>query len=412
VRALDELQNKISPEGASTAGIARSGSGIRAPRPLHVLTLTPFYPSSEDEVRGCFVAETLRAIELCGIKSSVIAVDAIYHPRKHAYRHAPAEWIRYPQLPGNFGLSTAGSFLGVWLLNRVRAIHRRAPIDVIHAHAALPCGHAAAFLSWKLTIPFVITVHGLDVFNNCFENGKAAAWRRAASMGVYKRASNVICISKKIQQMISEETGDTFATSVVYNGTDTEVFAPSSDAGQSQTLLIVGNLLRGKGQEVVLRAMTRLKKSYPSLQCKIIGEGAHREHFESLAKQLCLSDRVHFLGRKTRAEVAAAMRECTVFVLPSRFEGLGCVYLEAMACGKPVIGCHGQGIAEIIEHGVNGWLIPVDGLDELVSGLDFLLTDSRRRQQIGEAARRTIVNGLTLSQQAASSIAIYKQVAR
>ena len=157
------------------------------PSKLHVLTLTPFYPSDGDEVSGCFVAETLQQLKSCGVESSVIAVDSIYHARRRASQQFPAEWIRYPQLPGNFGLASAGPFLGAVLLNRVRQIHSRSPVSVIHAHAALPCGHAAAFLSQRFGIPFVVTIHGLDVFNNCFENGIAAGWRAKIPASVCMR---------------------------------------------------------------------------------------------------------------------------------------------------------------------------------------------------------------------------------
>ncbi len=103
------------------------------------------------------------------------------------------------------------------------------------------------------------------------------------------------------------------------------------------------------------------------------------------------------------------MRRCSVFALPSRNEGLGCVYLEAMSCGKPVIACHGQGIEEVIEHGTNGWLIPVDGLEELVQGLSVLLSSSEVCTRIGTAARQTILEKLTLSHQAQHLARIYRQ---
>jgi glycosyltransferase involved in cell wall biosynthesis len=106
------------------------------------------------------------------------------------------------------------------------------------------------------------------------------------------------------------------------------------------------------------------------------------------------------------------MRTCTVFVLPSRYEGLGCVYLEAMASGKPVIACRGQGIDEVIDHGRNGWLIPIDGLEELVQGLQALLGDAELRARIGRAARQTILDKLTLSHQAQSLMRIYEEAAR
>jgi glycosyltransferase involved in cell wall biosynthesis len=382
------------------------------PAKLHVLTLTPFYPSDGDEVSGCFVAETLRQLNACGVASSVIAVDSIYHARRTSNHEFPAEWIRYPQLPGNFGLSSAGKFLGARLLSRVRQLHRHSPIHVIHAHAALPCGHAAAVLSRRLGIPFVVTIHGLDVFNSCFQKGIAAEWRRNASAKVYESASKVICISGRVQRLLAEGMGSAVASEVVYNGTDPGMFTPGSTQEPTPNILMVGNLLAGKGHELVLRAFARVKDSHPALQCRIIGEGADRERFAGLAKNLGISDQAHFLGRRSRSEVAEAMRNCTIFALPSRYEGLGCVYLEAMASGKGVIACSGQGIDEIIRHGSNGWLIPVDGLEELVQGLQVLLANAELRVRIGQAARQTILDKLTLAHQAESLAKIYQEAAQ
>jgi glycosyltransferase involved in cell wall biosynthesis len=384
------------------------------PAKLHILTLTPFFPSDGDEVSGCFIAESLRQLSEFGVSSSVIAVDSIYHARKKANQNSPAEWIRYPQLPGNFGLSTAGKFLGAVLLSKVQRLHRQSPVHVIHAHAALPCGQAAALISHRLGIPFIVTIHGLDVFNRCFEDGIAAAWRRKASLRVYENARNVICISDKVRQLLTKGKGidAKLHSEVVYNGTDPDLFSPGPVPEQPPTILIVGNLLAGKGQELVLRAFARIKNSHPGLQCRFIGEGADRDRFAALARDLGISDQVHFLGRRSRTDVAEAMRSCTVFLLPSRYEGLGCVYLEAMASGKPVIACRGQGIDEVIDHGNNGWLIPIDGLDELVQGLQALLADSNLRARIGQAARQTILDRLTLSHQARDLARVYEAAAQ
>ncbi len=231
-------------------------------------------------------------------------------------------------------------------------------------------------------------------------------------MRAYESAHKVICISDRVRRLLADGMRATAAAEVVYNGTDTSLFAPGPAQEQVPTILIVGNLLAGKGHELVLRAFDRLKDSYPSLQCEMIGEGADRGRFAALARELGIRDRVHFLGRRSRSEVAEAMRNCTVFALPSRYEGLGCAYLEAMACGKPVIACQGQGIDEIIQHGGNGWLIPVDGLEKLVQGLQVLLGDAALRERIGEAARKTILDSLTLSHQAEKLANIYKDAAQ
>jgi glycosyltransferase involved in cell wall biosynthesis len=79
-----------------------------------------------------------------------------------------------------------------------------------------------------------------------------------------------------------------------------------------------------------------------------------------------------------------------------------------MSCGKPVIGCRGQGIEEVIEHGKNGWLIAVDGLEQLVQGLSALLGSSELCTRIGTAARQTILEKLTLSHQAQQLSMIYR----
>jgi teichuronic acid biosynthesis glycosyltransferase TuaC len=388
---------------------------------LHVLTLTPFYPSCGDEISGCFVAESLQQVQSQGVTSSVIAVDSIYRSARKTSPQFAAEWLRYPQLPGNFGLSTAGNFLGAVLVNKVRQLHRRSPLHLIHAHAALPCGHAAMFLARSIGIPYVVTIHGLDVFNSCFQAGFAARWRRKSSQRVYANAAKVICISEKVRQSLtnadfhsaSSQPVNTqpFKTEVVYNGTDTELFTPATAQTVAPNLLMVGNLLAGKGQELALQAIAAIKDSYPDLRCTIIGEGADRHRFVTLAKDLNISSRVDFLGRRGRREVAEAMRNCSIFVLPSRYEGLGCVYLEAMSCGKPVIACRGQGIDEIISHRINGWLIPVDGLKELIEGLQTLLPNPALRASIGQAARTTIVNDFTLTHQARHLARIYQEAA-
>ena len=103
------------------------------------------------------------------------------------------------------------------------------------------------------------------------------------------------------------------------------------------------------------------------------------------------------------------MRRCTVFALPSRYEGLGCVYLEAMSSGKPVIGCRGQGIAEIIQQGSNGFLVGPDNEKELALALGMLLRDEALRRRVGAAARDTILDRLTLARQAEDLARIYRE---
>jgi len=299
----------------------------------------------------------------------------------------------------------------------------------------LPCGQAASLLAQRLRIPYIITVHGLDVFNTCFLAGSPAEWRKRATIAAYERASMVICVSRKVQKILQDGMREHIRCSVVYNGTDVELFSPAisshrpilpallspemlsseipspDTSGQPRReILIVGNLNASKGQELVLRAVHRIAAAFPHLQCRIVGEGPDRTRLEALARDLGIGQRVSFLGRQSRAAVADAMRRCSVFVLPSSNEGLGCVYLEAMASAKPVIACRGQGIEEIVEHQKNGWLISPNSLDELEQALLTLLRSPELSLQLGESARKTVVSELTLAHQAQQLAAIYREM--
>jgi glycosyltransferase involved in cell wall biosynthesis len=382
-------------------------------RPIHVLTLTPFYPSEHDDAGGCFVSEPLDWLAKYGVMNSVIAVQPFYRGKLRA-RHSgvSARWIRYFSLPGGFGLPTAGAFLFARIVGLVRELQRSQRIDLVHAHAPLPCGHAAMLVSAELGIPFVVSVHGLDAFSTEQVRGKAGEWCRRISQRVYRSSRRVICISERVREQVLEGAGSTCRTSVVYNGVDPEFFSPSKEASSSgPVVLSVGNLIPIKGHEVLIRAVASLASEFPVVSLDIIGDGAERSRLEALTQQLGTVERVRFLGRQSRAQVADAMRRCTLFALPSRYEGLGCVYLEAMSVGKPVIGCRGQGIAEVVQQASNGYLVGVDNERELALVLGMLLRDETRRRNLGVAARDTIIERFTLEHQAKSLSRIYRESA-
>ena len=106
------------------------------------------------------------------------------------------------------------------------------------------------------------------------------------------------------------------------------------------------------------------------------------------------------------------MKQCVLFALPSRYEGLGCVYLEAMATAKPVIACSGQGIDEVIHNGFNGLLVAPDDIAGLANALRQLLQNPALRTALGKEARRGILHGFTLAHQAAQMAEIYQRCAK
>lgn len=393
------------------SGPDRDWAKSRTSTPLHVLTLTPFYASEDDDAAGCFVSEPLDALATVGIENTVLALQPFYR-RKLRVRSSDrtARWFRYFSWPGSAGLPVAGAFAFARIVGRLREMQRAHRIDLIHAHAPLPSGHAAMLLNAELGIPYVVSVHGLDVFSTGQAGGRAAEWSRRLSQRVYRSSRRVICVSEHVREQVLEGMGRSCRTSVVYNGVDPELFSPGSEAASEDPVILgVGNLIQIKGHDLLIRAVGALVSEFPRVSLELIGDGPERGSLRALAQQLQILDRVHFLGRRSRRQVADAMRRCTVFALPSRYEGLGCVYLEAMSVGKPVVGCRGQGIAEIIRHGSNGFLVGPGNEKELVLALAMLLRDDQRRQNLGAAARDTILDRLTLAQQAESLARIYRE---
>lgn len=376
-------------------------------RPLRVLTLTPFYPTAEDESQGSFVAEPLKALEHRGIGHFVIAVRPFY--RGHASRSAGSvlsAWRRYFSLPGNSGLAVSGDFLGLGLARQARLLHSQQPFDLIHAHGALPCGRAAALLSKSLHVPFVVSVHGLDVYGERQAGPFWGEWCRRKSVGVYRAARAVFCVSQKVGDQVGRYPG--INSLVVHNGVDANYFSPGSETSPL-TVLSVGNLIPTKRHNLLLRAFAQARASAGGCRLEIIGDGPELERLKRLASTLGIAGQVRFLGRRDRKAVAEAMRRCSVFALPSSYEGLGCVYLEAMSSGKPAIGCRAQGIEEIIESGKNGMLVSPDSLEELASALETLLTNQDVRARLGAAARATIAQSHTLDHQAAQLAQVYRE---
>jgi glycosyltransferase involved in cell wall biosynthesis len=262
-----------------------------------------------------------------------------------------------------------------------------------------------------LKVPFVVSVHGFDAFFDNQVRGFSGRWCKSIAHEVYRSASRVICISDKVARRVREGAAGPVNNTVIYNGVDTQMFSPPSSEPATTTILSVGNLISIKGHELLLRALAAVLPSYPQISCEIIGDGPEYGRLARLARDCNIAERVSFLGRQTRAQVAEAMRRCAIFALPSRYEGLGCVYLEAMAAERPVIACQGQGIDEIIHHRRNGWLVEPGNLPELINALSILLRDQLLRRRIGEAARRTILRDLTLTHQATELSVLYRECA-
>jgi glycosyltransferase involved in cell wall biosynthesis len=176
-------------------------------------------------------------------------------------------------------------------------------------------------------------------------------------------------------------------------------------------LLSVGYLEERKGHAYVLRALKELRQKGYNLYYKIVGDGSQKRALETLTRELGLDDVVSFEGYKSHSEVWPYFAECDIFVLPSWDEAFGIVYIEALALGKPVIGCEGEGGPEDLKAlGDCIELVKPRDVGSLVSALQRLIENPERRRQMGEIGRRIVEEHFTWERNAADTMRIYRQV--
>jgi glycosyltransferase involved in cell wall biosynthesis len=147
-----------------------------------------------------------------------------------------------------------------------------------------------------------------------------------------------------------------------------------------------GRLAPVKGVEYFVQAMFTVKQTVKNAKFAIVGDGEERERLTALVKKLGLENDVVFLGYRT--DVQNVMSQLDVIVLPSLTEGLPLTPIEAFSVGKPVVATAVDGTPEVVQDGVNGYLISTKNVDELATKLTCLLQDERLRSQFGESAKR------------------------
>ena len=185
-------------------------------------------------------------------------------------------------------------------------------------------------------------------------------------------------------------------------GIDTEHFRPI-DASELRkelgiekrpTIISVGRLVHRKGQDRLVEAMPRIIKELPDAVLVFVGEGPHRKVLDSLVAKNNLHNNVRFIGRIQYADLPRYVALGDVFAMPSRsrlfgleVEGLGIVYLEASACGLPVVGGSSGGAPDAVKDGVTGFVVDGNDIDQIADRIIHLLKDPQLRRRMGDAGR-------------------------
>ena len=156
-----------------------------------------------------------------------------------------------------------------------------------------------------------------------------------------------------------------------------------------------GRLRIRKGIEVLLHAVQRLRGRHPEVRLLIVGGGEHAARTRDAIGRLGLSEAVQHVGRCRPEEVPALMRRACALVVPSIYEGMPLVILEAMASGLPVIASRVSGIPEVVRPDESGWLVDPEDIDGLARSLAEVLANPEEARRRGEVGRTLVEGGAT-----------------
>jgi glycosyltransferase involved in cell wall biosynthesis len=157
--------------------------------------------------------------------------------------------------------------------------------------------------------------------------------------------------------------------------------------GETPFLLFVGRLRLRKGVEVLLKALAHLRGQGRSSQLRIVGDGEHRPALERAVERFGVGDQVRFLGRRGAGEIRWLLERASALVVPSIYEGMPLVVLEAMLAGTPVVASRVSGIPEVVVDPETGWLVPPEDPPALARALGELLGDPEEGRRRGRAGR-------------------------
>jgi glycosyltransferase involved in cell wall biosynthesis len=318
----------------------------------------------------------------------------------------PVSYVRFISPPRPLSYARWGWWAARPLARALDRLSAKAPLDLVHAHYAVPAGDAA--LRWLRgrgrEVPLVVSVHGGDL---SYVAGRSARGARTVAR-VLHSADAVIANSEVTRHGIEELTGPLERLRVIHPGADPPPAVAERHA--DPTLVTVAQLEQHKNQSNVIRALAALAGRHPRLRYELIGKGPDREKLERLARSLGVADRVAFLGALPHEAALGELGRCHVHVMPSIHDAFGVAHVEAMAAGLPAIGGEGTGAEDIAAAGEGITLVPPGDVTALARAIERLVADEAERHRLGEGGRRTAAEHFSWSHNAEATLALYHEV--
>ena len=339
---------------------------------LRVLTLSTLFPNPAEPTLGISVArQTVGLAALEEVEVEVVApIGLPPWPLSLLPRHAAR--ARLPRKTRHEGLTvhhprftTTGidrprtaRTMARKLLPLLRAIRRRFPFDVIDAESFWPDGPAAMALARALGVPFSVKARGSDI-----QYWGSRAGIRRQLVAAARAADGVLAVSEALKRAMVAGGMPEDRIRVHYPGVDAALFAPIDRARAKEQLAVEGPLIVSagsltpyKGHCLALDAIRMIDGA----NLIVIGDGPQRGTLERRARALGLQGRVRFLGARPHGEMPFYFGAADVMLLPSSAEGLASVWIEALACGTPIVITDVGGAREVVDGPDSGRLIHFD----------------------------------------------------
>jgi len=360
---------------------------------MRVLILNSEYPPIGG---GAGNASANIARELAALGQEVCVLTAAFGDLPRDETVSGVRLVRIPALrrkQDRSGALEQAVFIVAASIYILRLIPKFKP-NVIFAFFGVPAGAVALFAKLIFKTPYIVSLRGGDVPGFRPYDFKRFHQVIAPLLRVvWKQASAIVANSDGLR-LLALAFDSRFAIPIIPNGVDVERFTlPASRDWSEARLLFVGRVVYQKGLDLLLPALVEL--NYLDSGLTVIGDGPQRAALERLAATLGLAARVHFAGWQRGTDLERHYQNATLFVFPSRHEGMPNAVLEAMASGLPVIATRIAGNEELVIDNETGLLVPTEDIAALKEACEKMISNPNLRERMGVAGRQRVEEHFT-----------------
>jgi glycosyltransferase involved in cell wall biosynthesis len=370
-----------------------------------VLSLSTLYPNAATPRFGPFVARSLEALAARGdwdvTLVNPIGVPPIRFGKYGALARAAVDGIEhgvsvhrplFPLVPRLSARWNAGSIARA-VLPLARRLHAETPFDLVDAQFFFPDGPAAAAMARGLGLPLSIKARGADI-----QYWGHKPWARAQILRAGEQAAGLLAVSQALVDDMAALGLPRDKIVLHYTGLDHARFHPRERQAmrrlvanrhgislqpREHLLVTVGALIPRKGQVLVIEALRRL----PGAVLALVGDGPDRASLAAAASEAGVDERVHFLGVLDHQHLPELLSAADAMVLPAASEGLANAWIEALACGTPVVIAEAGGAREVMQTPSAGRIAPRDA-DAIAAAVEDLLDSPPLPEAVAANAAR------------------------